>query len=173
VSCDDYLKMLDEAEPGTPPPAAFVRHAADCPGCGEALRLALMLESAPAWAEKARLPVDMRAHVLAKARMGLLFWRDTTSVLVESVVTALVVVGLTAAAFFGLPSVLKSLMPAQAREIIQSYAAPVLNAVGGFFGSFSPLLHSSMGLALLLGAGFTVLVAAIASTRLLMPSWQA
>ncbi len=99
VSCDDYLELLDEAEPGTPPPAAFVHHAVACPACGEALRLALMLESAPAWAERMRLPVDMRAHVLAKARMGLLFWRDTTSVLIESAVTAVVVAGLAVGRF--------------------------------------------------------------------------
>lgn len=172
MTCEDYLRMLDETEPGAPAPGAFLRHAESCEDCTWALHLAKTLESAPHWSPKVRLPLEARAQVLAKAKMRLLFWRDTTSVLVESVVTALVVVGLAAAAFFGLPSVLKSLIPVQAREIIQSYAAPVLDAVGGFLGAFSPLFHSSMGLALMLGAGFTVLVAAIASTRLLMPSWQ-
>ena len=172
MSCDDYLVMLDEAEPGTPPPAAFVHHAVACPACGEALRLALMLESAPAWAERVRLPVEMRAHVLAKARMGLLFWRDTTNVLIESAVTAVVVAGLAVAAFFGLPSVFRNLIPAQVRETLHSYAAPVLDAAGRGFATFAPLFHSSLGLALILAAGFAVLVAAIASTRLLLPSWQ-
>ncbi len=172
MTCDEYLEMLDEAEPGAPPPGAFAEHAAGCTGCGEALRLALMLESAPAWAERARLPVEMRAQVLAKARMGILFWRDTTNVLIESAVTAVVVAGLAAAAFFGLPSAFRSLIPAQVREALHSYAAPVLDAAGRLFASFAPLFHSSLGLTLLLGAGFAVLVAAIASTRLLSPSWN-
>jgi hypothetical protein len=174
MTCEEFLRILDERVDGTAPSAAWADHAAGCPACSMALRLERTLRDAPSWSEALRLSPDRRAAVLLKASSASYFWTRLLPTIEESALTALAAAGLAALVLNVAPKLWASAVPENIRGAIAPYTEPLLGAVRTFTAPFLPLLNETWGVALLGATAFTVLFAAVLSARTLAirPAWM-
>jgi len=170
MQCEDYLEMLDSAEPGRPLPAAFHVHAKSCARCGAALRLEQVLNSAHEWTPVQRMSSSIRIEILARARAGLVFRKNVADFAGDAFLTAMIVCVITLFALPGVPALLREVVPLSAQKFLAPVLHTLAGSLSGFFAPFADLAGRPEGLALLAGIIFLILFAVTFSRKLLSAS---
>ncbi len=169
MNCREFLTLLDNREERELPEISRGGHADSCPRCIFAVRVEEVMDSAPSWAPRPVMSLDHRATVLAKARVRILFWRQSSAMLQDAGILSLVILLLVWLGVTRLPGFLSARLPDGFRESASQWLDPLTKPLGEFFHLFSPLVESPWGIPLIAIAGFFIIMAAILSTQALSP----
>lgn len=169
MTCEEFIRMLDEAPEGGPLPPSFADHAADCAACSLALRTEGFLRTAREWAERPSLPVERRAHVLAAARMRGMFLSRPGQVLEEAGVTAAVLLAALAIAWIVFPTLAERVLPPALVERAAPLADPLLRWLHPVSSQVRSMLSETWGAPLLGLTAFAVVLSAVFCFRVLSP----
>jgi hypothetical protein len=170
VTCDEFLRLLDEAPEEGPLPSTLSDHAASCEACSLALRTEGFLRTAHLWSERPALPVERRAHVLAAARMRGMFLARPGQMLEEAGVTAAVLLAGLVIAWVVFPSLAERLLPTAALEWAAPVTEPLLRMLQPVSMQVRAMLSETWGVPLLGLTTFAVLLSAVFCFRVLSPT---
>jgi hypothetical protein len=174
MTCEEFKRALDGRESRAVSLTAGQReHAEACPSCAWALKLEAELLAAPRWAEEVRMSAESRARVLAKAKVGRLFFGQHAARLFEdSAFSALITMIIAGALVYALPGLLKRALPPGAVQAVEPYLDPLIGLAKEVAAAFAPLTAQAWGAGLLAASVFALVFAAVLSVKVLVPRLQ-
>ena len=168
MTCEEFLRALDERESRAPALSSRQRqHADSCAGCALALRLESELLSAPAWADVPRLPEKSKAKVLSRAKRITLFGWPAARLVEDSAVSSLVTAVIAGATVYVAPGLLRRVLPPKIWDVVLAFLAPVLEWGRSLAEGFAPLAKQGWGVPLMALALFLLVFAATLSAKAL------
>ncbi|MEW5765620.1 MAG: hypothetical protein ACOYXN_02830 [Acidobacteriota bacterium] len=169
MTCEEFLRLMDEAPEAGPLPPSLSRHAEGCAACSLALRTESLLRTAHQWTERPSLPVERRAHVLAAARIRGMFLARPGQALEEAGVTAAVLLTALALAWIVFPTLAERVLPPAVLEWAAPFTDPILRWLQPVSMQVRAMLSESWGAPLLGLTAFTVVLSAVFCFRVLSP----
>jgi len=171
MTCEEFTRDIDEREGRALSLTPQQReHVGSCPSCAFALAVENELVAAPAWAAEVRMSLESRARVLAKAKVGRLFFRQHAARLVEdSAFSALVTMVIAGALVYVLPGLLERSIPSGALDTIKPYLEPFLQFGREVAAAFAPLAAQAWGVGLMAVTLFILVFTAVLSAKVLGP----